>query len=193
MTGFGKGLLMIVSAAAAGACIEPVDQAGPHVLWHAAGVAVTQPLVFDSLVIVGFENGRVTAFVRETGQVRWTRQFQGPFLGEGFALVGERLIVPEFSLHAVNVRTGAPLWSYEGIDGRTGIGMERKGDSGPSICRSSSDRLRERGGNGLDEARIPLDYFRRPRAQRQRLVGRRLVTVLDALTRAAVVPLLLPD
>lgn len=106
------------------ACADPTTETliKPWtVLWEIPGEVRTQPLVVDSLVIVAFQDGRLTAFQRASGAVVWQRRFQGEIFGERMLRHGEILVVPEYALHGVNVRTGALLWSYGGPKGTAGV------------------------------------------------------------------------
>lgn len=101
-------------------CTEP-QPAVDSIRWEVAGEVATQPLIVDSLVVVAFLDGRLTAFQRTSGAVVWQRLFRGPMTGDRLLRSGEILIVPEYELHGVNVRTGALLWTYAGPGGSAGV------------------------------------------------------------------------
>jgi len=108
-------------------CTEPQPGAG-DLRWEVPGEVGTQPLIVDSLVVVAFRDGRLTAFKRASGAVVWQRRFRGPMTGDRLLRSGEVLIVPEYELHGVNVRTGALLWTYAGPGGSAGINVPAMAD-----------------------------------------------------------------
>lgn len=116
VSGFMSALLVACSGSPVETLIKPWT-----VLWEISGQVNTQPLVVDSLVIVAFRDGRLTAFQRASGTVVWQRRFEGEILGDRILRHGEILVVPEYALHGVNVRNGALLWSYGGPKGAAGL------------------------------------------------------------------------
>jgi outer membrane protein assembly factor BamB len=76
------------------------------------GPSETSPLVVGGDVVVGDWRGRVYAFSKLTGRLRWTTQLGGEVKG-GVAGYGSRLFVADYSGHvyALDRGTGRILWT----------------------------------------------------------------------------------
>jgi len=99
--------------------VYAVDLTSRDTIWQKATAAVaTSPVIVDHQLIVGFENGQLTAYDLADGAVVWEARAAGtiqgdPVVADGKIIVG--VTSPKTVLQAFDSTTGAPAWTFPAV------------------------------------------------------------------------------